>query len=67
MSNVIDLNKDKPHYAITGYCVSCGYKWIGVMPYDANILEIECADCTELDTIITFLPDQYLQDNMTNG
>lgn len=43
MSNLVDLDAYRPHYAGLCSCLTCEHEWIGVVPTIATLLE--CGAC----------------------
>ena len=43
MSNVVELQKYKPHMTGEVVCLNCKHEWVGVMP--VGTFNIECPEC----------------------
>ena len=45
MSNVVDLDAQRPHYAGWCDCYVCGHRWVAVIDARADLWHLECANC----------------------
>lgn len=43
MSNVVNLDEQRPHYSGMCSCLNCKHEWVGVVPMTATVLE--CPSC----------------------
>lgn len=53
MSNMIDINQNKPHYVAELMCINCGHRGIHTFPTDCWLQELECPKCGKSGYIIT--------------
>jgi hypothetical protein len=67
MTEIIDINKNKPHYAVAALCLSCVTRWIGTVISGTSIFKLQCPHCGECDSFATFYPENYLMEHAENG
>ncbi len=50
MSNIIDINKNKPHRTESVICMDCKYDWQAVFPEKTNVEDLQCPKCNRQNT-----------------
>ena len=58
MTNVIDINTNKPHVSGPAKCLNCGHKWHAIVLKGGYEGGFECEECGHLkgEFIGTFIP-----------
>jgi hypothetical protein len=75
MFEVLDINRNKPHYNVMAICMApktiqfhencknlCYHRWIGTVMKNTNLFELECPKCRHQNSFASFLPDEYLEE-----
>ncbi len=56
---------ENTHYAVACMCLPCSHRWMGVMPKEANLFTLECPICQAQESFGTFLPNEYLEEQLS--
>lgn len=58
---VIDINKNKPHWTLLALCLCCKKTWVATVMAETELFSLECPNCGGQDSFASFVPLDYLQ------
>jgi len=44
-SNIVDINRNKPHKVSEVMCVRCNKRWVATRPLNTQLKDLECQSC----------------------
>ena len=58
---VIDINKNKPHFTGLALCLDCKKTWVATVPANTELFSLECPNFGHQNSFFSFVPIDYLE------